>query len=276
MNIRRLSIIILVLVLCTAHCCRALASQLSVVTTTTLIGSLVREVGGTNVRAKVLISGASCPGQYDMRPGDVSALRHCGALIFHGYEQFVPNLVKASQSKALIVPIGVDGNWLVPNTCLKAVDKIAESLGRADPSHRSEYAARLTVFVGKIRRMERLPKVGRGTAVICSDQQSQLLEWLGFKVVGKYGRPEDLTPQELHKLFGIAREQKVSLVVDNLQSGPQEGVQLARAVHANHIVLSSFPEGFPGTGTWESTLRSNINRVVEAVKESNAIGNTGK
>jgi len=78
---------------------------------------------------------------------------------------------------------------------------------------------------------------------------------MGLKVVATYGRAEDLTPAEWQRVTVAAREAGGRLVIDNLQSGANTGVGLARELGAQHVTLSNFPGGFPHTASWESCLR---------------------
>jgi hypothetical protein len=57
-----------------------------------------------------------------------------------------------------------------------------------------------------------------------------------------YGRSENLTPRALRDLIEIGRKNRVRLVIDNLQSGPEIGSQIAQDVGARHVVLTNFPE----------------------------------
>lgn len=247
-------------------------NQLKVVATTTVMKSLVQEIGGSKVAADVIIPGGSCPGHYDIRPGDVNALRLSSALFIHGYESFVPHLLDASgRGNTKVITVAVKGNWLLPANSICAAGMIADSLIGLDPAHKAEYSRRFHLFREKAKRMKGLVAkyTVRGIPVICSDQQSSLLKLMGFVVVGTYGREEDLTPIVLHKLSQVAKRQRIRMVVDNLQSGPRIGVQLAESIGVTHVILSNFPGGFSKTDTWESCLRDDIERIVDGLRNSN-------
>jgi zinc transport system substrate-binding protein len=105
--------------------------------------------------------------------------------------------------------------------------------------------------------------------VICSDQQAEALRWFGLKVIGTYGRPEDFNPSSMHKLVGLGRNGKARLVIDNLQSGPDAGKELAHELGAVHVVLSNFPGGFNGAPTWAKTVHVNLERIIDALGRNN-------
>lgn len=104
---------------------------------------------------------------------------------------------------------------------------------------------------------------GRNLPVaIASVQQAPLLEWLGFRVVATYGRPEEFSARELTRLARVAVDSGVGLVVDNLQSGPEAGKPLAEVLKVPQVTLTNFPgaEGYP------QTLAANAAALVRALQ----------
>ncbi|MDD3927356.1 MAG: metal ABC transporter substrate-binding protein, partial [bacterium] len=245
---------------------------LRVTATTTMMQAAVRDIAGDRVQVTVLIPGGSCPGHYDIRPGDVQALKRSAVLFTHGYEGFVPRLrAAAGLSEAQVVGIPVPGNWQLPDVYVKAAQSVTAALSKADAAGRPEYLRRFKTVQARARAVDirvrnQARKAGFGrTAVICSDQQADVLRWMGFRVTAVYGRPEEFTPSGIHRLVKMGKADKVGLVVDNLQSGADAGKQLARQLGARHVILSNFPGGFSNTGTWESTVLENTSRVVKAL-----------
>jgi len=247
------------------------SSGLQLVATTTMLQAALADVGGHRVQVSVLMPPGSCPGHYDARPGDVRRIRGCSALFTHGYERFVPSLVGAAGTPApRVLRVAVGGNWLIPAVYSAACEKVSEMLSQLDPAHRSEYQARLAAARSRAARLDAelrrkaTAALPRPVPAISSDQQAPFLKWIGFEVVGTYGRAEEFTPKQLHSLAKVARSKGVRVVVDNLQSGPNAGRQLAQEVGASHVTLSSFPGGFPGTDSWEKCVSRNVDLVLAA------------
>lgn len=256
-------------------CASESGSQLQVVATTTNLASLIREIGGERIAVRVLVPPGSCPGHYDMRPGDARAVARSGLLFAHDYEQFVPRLVESAGSPQLrTFRLEVEGNWLVPEVRARAAGEVARALGEAEPEHREAYERRAAEAAGRIKAIEAELRrdldeaVPSGRFALCSDQLEPVVRWMGFEIAGTYGRPEELTPPALHRLLETGRAQKISLVVDNLQSGPHAGAGLAGDIGAAHVTLSNFPGGFPDTETWDACLRDNVRRVIAALGET--------
>lgn len=261
---------ILIIVLCGSV---EAAGKLNIVATTSLLQSAAEEIGGKNVNVSVLITPGSCPGHYDICPRDIRKLSSSKLILAHGYEGFIDNLVKSmGANKPELVKTGVNGNWMVPDVFIRGAEKVADALCKADPKNSKDYRNSYSLLKTHTKKLSdklkselKTGKVSR-ISVLCSSQQAPVLKWMGFRVAGTYDRAEEFTPAQLHKLTLIAQRQKVGLVVDNLQSGPAAGRELARDIKAAHVTLSNFPGGFAGTGTWSKCVEDNVRRILKAIK----------
>lgn len=248
------------------------AEPLRVVATTSLLASVLHDVGGQRVQVSVLIPPTSCPGHFDLRPGDVAAVRRTGVLFAHQFERFVDRLGEAVGKPVQVCRIAIEGNWLVPGTYVRAAEQVAQHLMHLDAAGKPYYQRRLSQLRQRARALDaelrqRLAQAGApDTPVVGAQMLEPLLRWMGLRPVATYGRAEDLTPAGWHQVARAAREAGARLVVDNLQSGANIGTELARELGVRHVVLSNFPGGLPRTANWESCLRENVRRVIEGVK----------
>ena len=269
---------LLICCLASAHFAAAKSQPLRVVATTTHLGALIREIGGQHVTVKTLTSPGSCPGHYDIRPGDVRAASRARILFVHGYEGYVERLRQAAGGKVRVLQVGVKGNWLVPKAQARAAAQMARLLAAERPGLQRVFhdrAARFRRRIGEVAGALRKRTLQAGlprVAVLCSDQQAELAQWLGMRVVAAYPRPEEMGPAAMSSLARQGRQQRVRLVIDNLQSGPRAGAQLAQQIGAAHVCLSNFPGGFAGTQTWEKCLDDNVRRIIAAVRRQRAVG----
>ncbi len=252
------------------------AEPLRVTATTSLLASLIKDVGGARVEVNVLIPPASCPGHFDLRPGDVAAISRTGVLFAHQFERFVNRVSELGGKRVQIHRIHAEGNWLVPQTYAQAGERVASILSTLDPAGSGEYRRNLGRLRQRTEALDRELKVQMrragvsGKPVVASDMLTPLLIWMGMQVVAVYGRAEDLTPLEWRRVVDTARRANVRLVIDNLQSGASTGKEMARELNAQHVTLSNFPGAFPNTASWEQCLRENVRRVILAVKEGSA------
>lgn len=244
-----------------------------IVTTTSLLQCAAREIGGNHVRVSVLIAPGSCPGHYDICPKDLTTLADSRLLLTHGYEGFVPKLMDSMGSdRPKEIAIKVNGNWMLPSVYVRALEKVADALSASDPAHARDYRGSLALGKAECMKLDaqlrrKLKTAGvTGTPVLCSDQQADVAKWMGLNVVDTYPRAEEFTPALLHYMTQIGGKRHARMCVDNLQSGPTAGAELARDIGAAHITLSSFPGGFAGTDTWAECIEDNANRVIGGLK----------
>jgi len=226
-----------------------------------------------------LVPAGMCPGHYDMKPSDVAAVAGAQVVLLHDWQQGMPG-VKRLVEAANVPPerlhiLQVEGNWMTPEAHGRAVQAVAEVLSQQPEADGQVYAERAAGLVEAGRALEEqarreLDKAEvSGMKVVVSEKQAPVLAWAGFDVVGTFGRAEELSVADVEALVALAKEQHISLVVVNLQSGDTEmGKAIAREAGAVHVVLTNFPGGFPGTETWEQALATNVDRLVEAVAKA--------
>ncbi len=235
----------------------SLLSILKVVTTTTMLGTLVQEVGGERVEVQVIVPGGMCPGHFDLKPGEVRAIEEAGLFLAHGWERWLEDLN---------VPeiCTIKGNLMIPENMRNAVEKVSLLLEKKDPEGKDFYQRRKREFLRKIEKLEiwidSLRSVFMGKKVVCSVYQKEFLSYLGFEVVATYGRPEDTGAGRLKELVDMIKKKKVELAVDNLQSG-KLGEILERETGVKTCVLTNFPVN---KGYCE-TVRENIKKLLNAL-----------
>ena len=255
-------------------CAPAETAQLKVVTSTSLISQIVEQVGGDKVTVVNIIPAAQCPGHFDVKPGDIQKLADARLFIIHNWqgEKFSEDLIASANNDNLtVVKIELPGNWMTPPVQRDATDKIAAALAQIDPDNSAIYQESATEYKAKITAKEseiedRLSPVNlAGINILCSEQQAGFLRWVGFNVISTYGEADSLTPQVVQELVDKGRQEQVTLVVDNLQSGADAGKELAEELGCKRITLSNFPGGFSNTGTWEKAIDYNIDQILTAV-----------
>ncbi|MDI6709866.1 MAG: metal ABC transporter substrate-binding protein [Bacillota bacterium] len=277
---------LLALVFCAAGCASRAPEQgapavtppaqpkLQVVTTTSLIADVAKAVGGDRVQVTNIIPPASCPGHFDIKPGDLKALADARLFMLHDWqgEKFSDGLIRSAGNPALQkVVLDIQGNWMAPPVQAQAIERITAALEAADPANAAAYRAAAAALADTVQRTGQELKARLEQAevkdikVLCADMQAGFVKWMGFTVVGVYGRPEDTTPQQMEEMLAKARQEGVTLVIDNLQSGHEAGVGMAKELGAEHVTLSNFPGGLPDTETWEKAVRKNVDLVLEAI-----------
>lgn len=244
------------------------AAPIKIVATTSQLGSLVQEIGGDLVTSTVMIPAGSCPGHYELRPGDIRALLSGAGFIYHGWEGFAENVIERAKVASLsICKIDLSGSWLLPATQSSAAEIVYQFLSRIDNSHLARYRNNYDIFLQKMAALEKTISSSstrlrlKGIPAIVSDQQIGFLRALGVEVIASFGREESLTLSDMNQMILLGREKKVKMVVENLQSASGVGKRIAEQLQVPYVVISNFPGALPGTSDIESTVKENIRRL---------------
>ena len=241
-------------------------NKLRVVATTTLISSIVSEIGKDRVEVMVLVSGKICPGTFDFEPGTMKKIVRSDLFLSHSWERWVDNLFnKLNSNQITKISISADGNWMIPIINEKAAGEIKDILSSRDPANKSYYEKNLRNYVRKLSFLSRNVKKNalrfKNVKVISADKQKDFLEWLGFDIVASFDDNKELTIKDIIYLISKGKKERVVIVADNLQSGPNIGLRIAQEIGAEHVVLSNFPGN-----SYKTELESNLSRLSRAIK----------
>lgn len=283
--VRALCVAFLLLLSCAPESgfCQGSQARLAVVATTTLIGSIVQEIGGDKIDLITVIPPGTCPGHFDFSPHDVIALEAAQIVLCHGFEGegfFIDVLHRVQNKDILISTVAIEGNWMVPSVYLQAIDAVCDILTQINPENKKLFLEKKAAYKNKI---DQLAQGIQNTAadlrvsemmVACADMQADFLRWLGFKVSVTYPRPDDFTPVILRQVITESIRSGVVLVVDNLQSGLEAGRVIQENLGCKRIVLTNFPQEFAGKISYIETLQDNVSRLfmaVQSVRSDNGV-----
>lgn len=249
--------------------------RLKIVVTTSLIGSIVQEVGEDRVEVITIVPSGMCPGHFDIRPGDIKVLEDAQVALEHGFEGelFVKDMLKLIENEDLLrVTLNVKGNWMVPDIHIQAVDRIVEVLSQVKPEYAElfkskalDYKKEITNLARQIQQEAKELRVSE-VKVVCSGMQAEFVDWVGFDIVATYHRPENFTPRQLKEIINRAKQANVKLVIDNLQSGAKAGVPIANEIKRPHLILTNFPQDFEGRLSYLNSLEENASKLFRAVE----------
>ena len=249
-----------------------------IMTGSSFITNVVQDLAHGKLKTRNIIPPGVCPGDYDVKPGDIQALADSKALLIHNYQQNYGNIagaVEAADNADLVITVlNVTGNWMVPAVQAEGVGKIAEALGEIYPENAAYYQGNATERIQAIlaygeQVRNRLLGAGvQGVKVICAAMQEGFVRWVGLNVVATYGRPEELSPGDVQRLITQAEDAGVALVIDNLQSGSTTlGAALQQDIEAVPVTLSNFPGGLENTETWEKAIDRNVDLLLDALNQ---------
>ena len=248
--------------------------RLKIVTTTSLISEIAESVGGDKVEVISIIPPASCPGHFDVKPDDVKILSDSTHFMLHNWqgEKFSEALIKSAGNADLQkIVYDIKGNWMVPPVRLQAIDMITADLSGALPENQtafSEAAAKMQQEVIQVATEQKKRLNDKSTGQInalANDNQAGFVKWAGLNVVGTFSRAEDMSPKDIEDLINLGRDNNVTLVVDNLQSGKETGIGIAKEIGAAQVTLNNFPGGSPGTDNWAEAIKKNVDLILENI-----------
>lgn len=278
------------------------SGKLKVVTTTSMLTDLVKNIGGDLIEVNGLMGAGVDPHLYKASEGDVNKLFQADIIFYNGLHlegKLVDVFEKMAKTK-LTVSLGgsLDKNELIgseyfvsnydPHVWFNIQffkqfgDRVAETLAANDPVNAKKYQENNALYQDKLDALEvevksiiaTLPKEKR-ILVTAHDAFNYFGKAYGFNVVGLQGlsTATEAGVQDVRRLSQFIIDNKVKAVFIE-SSVPRRTIEaLQEAVLSkNHDVgiggsLYSDALGNPGTieGTYVGMFRANVKTIVEAL-----------
>jgi ABC-type Zn uptake system ZnuABC Zn-binding protein ZnuA len=247
--------------------------KLMVVCTNSALADFAANVFGEElleaVEVEFIMPAGVCPSHFDTSPSDVVTIASADVVISLGWEPWLSDLLESSGNDDAfgIACLGF-GEWNIPSGAELHLNCIAEGLSEFKPdwssiftSNALNYSAEIAESFEDARQM--IASEGlNGTKVVTIEWHAQFLEELGFEVAKSYGAPEGLSTADILEISAACDNPEVAMVVDNLQSTVDFGMQLAADYGKIHVVLSNFPGAIPGKYTYLDNFEYNVDELV--------------
>lgn len=231
---------------------------------TLLSGMLASLLPPSRYSIEEILPPGQCPGHYDVKLSDIEKMKKATLIVsFRG----MPFMNKTKLDERTQLLVDAEGrNWMAPDSYRYGLGVLAKELSKRFPEEQHEISIRKENATQEVEAeetllIERIKQAGLpGMPVIASSMQKEPLTWIGFRVVAEYGRQEAMSTREVVRLLEIGKNQRVLMVVDNLQSGPDVGKGVAETLSVPHVVLTNFPS----EKGYLETLSENVNVVLSA------------
>lgn len=280
------------------------SGKLKIVTTTTILTDLVKNIGGDSVEVRGLMGPGVDPHLFKASEGDVSKLYYAELIIYNGlhlegklvdvfdkmrnWDKNTVSLGDALPKEELIRSEQFGGNydphvWFNIRFFKIFADRVAEVLSEYDPENADYYRANHARYVRELDALdqelreivETLPEERR-ILVTAHDAFSYFGRELGFQVVGLQGisTATEAGVRDVRRLTDFIIEHDIKAIFIE-SSMPRRTVEaLQAAVRAkNHEVkiggtIFSDALGSEGTpeGTYTGMFRYNVTTLVEALR----------
>lgn len=241
-----------------------------IVTSDTILSGMIASLLPPNrYCVEAILPPEQCPGHYDVKLSDIEKMKKADLIVsFRG--MIFMDKAGSDGGAQLLVDTG-GRNWMAPNSYIYGLVVLTDKLTKRFPEDQNEIMRRKEQAIREVEGranslIENIKKAGIfGKPIMTSSMQREVLEWMGFRVVGEYGRPEAMSTREVVRLSEIGQNQRAIMVVDNLQSGPDAGKGIAEMLRVPHVVLTNFPS----EKGYLATLGENVNAVLKALKKNN-------
>jgi ABC-type Zn uptake system ZnuABC Zn-binding protein ZnuA len=273
MKLKIKQILSLVIVLFVCQVCFAVrdlpVKKIKVAVTTSHLASIVNEICKDKVEIIEIIPPTICPSTYDMDAAKLKEISKANILMYHDSQQKWIKELRYKIYKLGIVYRGIktEGNFMIPYINLRAAEEIKDLFIIWDSDNKDFYEDNFINYAYKIKIISE--EIAENNAlrynkkIICHTRIEDFLQWLGFDVVMKYNKPENITPAEMKMLTKKAKKENVAMIVDNLQIGTDVGRVLSKDLKIKHVVISNFPLG----NSYLSTLKDNVSKIDKALQQ---------
>jgi manganese/zinc/iron transport system substrate-binding protein len=271
-----------------------------VVTTTSVIGDLVREVGGERVTVTSLMGPGVDPHLYRASEGDVARMGRADVVFYNGlhlegrmadvFDQMARRGMRAVAvaeripEELLLRPPEFEGAydphvWMDVGLWMEAARAVAEGLAELDPTHADHYRASLAAYLGRLAELdgyvkeaaERLP-AERRVLVTAHDAFNYFGRAYGFEVRGLQGISTvvEAGTADVQELARFVAERRVPALFVETSVSPRsiEAVRAAVRSRGFDVMVGGdlYSDALGGAGsgaeTYEGMIRHNIDTIV--------------
>ena len=300
------NIVVLVMLITVFSCKNDTPSngKLNVVTTTSMITDLVKNIGGDNINIEGLMGSGVDPHLYKASEGDVTKLVNADIIFYNGLHlegKLVEVFEKMGSQTKTPIALGeeLDKNtligsdyfasnydphvWFDINYFKQFAQKVTQVLSEKDPENAESYKMNETSYINKLDVLQSklkgvidtLPKEKR-VLVTAHDAFNYFGKAYSFEVVGLQGlsTATEAGVQDVQKLsaFIIEKNIKAIFVESSVPKRTIEALQAAVKSKGHEVSIGGtlYSDALGNTGTTEGTyigmFEYNVNTIVNALK----------
>jgi ABC-type Zn uptake system ZnuABC Zn-binding protein ZnuA len=300
----RFTVILIICTLLLAACGQAAsspsaASPTSVLTTTTFLADITRNIAGDHLKVESLLPVGTDPHSYEPVPGDVAKINQSKLLIINGleYEHFLDPLLKNAGGERTIFTAsdGLKPNtmeneegsgmvndphmWLDPTRVVTYVENIRKALTNFDPGGAAVYQSNADAYTAKLKDLDTWSKeqvaqipAEKRLLVTNHDALGYFAEHFGFTIIGavlpSVSSDASTSAGQLAKLVDqIKASGAPAIFLDEVENpalaqqiADETGVKIIDDLH-----VESLTDG-PPAGTYLDMMKYNVTQIVNALK----------
>jgi ABC-type Zn uptake system ZnuABC Zn-binding protein ZnuA len=276
------------------------SGKLNVVATTTIVGDVVRQVGGDAINLTVLLPTGADPHSFDPTPQDVAKVADARLIFANGagLEEFLKPMLTNAGTQARVVEVsngiqleasqdlsegspgvGDPHTWFDPNNVIVWVQNIQENLSQLDPANASLYAANAKKYDAQLKDLDawiqgQVSQIPPESRILVTDHAVLTYFALryGFKqegaVVPGYSTLAQPNAQELANLENAIRKYNVKAILVGKTINPsiEERVAQDTGVKLVYIYTGSLSDASSPAPNYLSFMRFDVSAIVAALK----------
>lgn len=266
-----------------------------VLTSTTFLADITRNVAGDRVHVESLLPVGADPHSYEPTPQDVAKIEESRLIIINGaeYEHFLESLLENAGEEGEIIEAsaglrstnaesehGPDPHlWLDPNHVIVYVENIREGLTHFDPDGAAVYQSNAEAYIAAlqdldawiIEQRDRIPAEKR-LLVTNHEALGYFADRYSFTVIGTVieSFSSDAAPsaQQMAALVDQIRSSGAPAIFLDASDNPSLAQQIADETGVAVVTdlhLESLTEGIPAA-TYIDMMKHNVMQIVEALR----------
>jgi manganese/iron transport system substrate-binding protein len=150
--------------------------RIQLMATTSVVGDIVRQVGGASVEVEILLPLGTDPHSFTPTPNDISRLAEAKLVFINGagLEEFLTPMIESAGVDVRLIDLSatlplrsIEGEdiagghgddphtWMDPNNVIVWTQAVAEALGQADPAHQADYQVNADLLQAELVELDR-------------------------------------------------------------------------------------------------------------------------
>ena len=267
-----------------------------VLTTTTILADVARNVAGDRLSVGSLLPAGTDPHSYQPVPQDATLVDRSKVLVVHGadYEEFLQPLLNTAGGEETVIEVSrgvrllsgpeseqaMDPHvWLDPNNVIVYVDNIREGLTQFDPDNAEVFEANAGAYIDQLTELDawingQVAQIEPKRRVLVTNHEAfgYFAERYGFTVVGAVipGFSSGASPsaQQMADLIEQIKLYEAPAIFLDASDNPDLAKQIAAETGIKVISdlhLESLTQGGPA-GTYIDMMRDNVTKIVQALQ----------
>lgn len=246
------------------------ASLPPIAVTSSYLAAAVADLSRGRLETVLLAEPGTCPGHFDLTPGQVRRLKAARLLLQFDFQQGLDRYL-ASSPGIRVCAVEVPPAMARPASYFQVCRQVAHALidtHLLDPDQAARELVRIEQHLQDLETWARAQIVQAGLEnqpVLSAVHQAEFLRWLGLNVVATFTSADALRIEQLHRTLTVAHQDKPRLLLANRAEGLEPARSLAQHLRVPLVVLDNFPSS-SDPDAFEALFRSNVEAILAAIQ----------